>query len=80
VSQNGDDTVAANHPDSRADLHQLMDIQTLARCLGTSIRHIRRLVAEKRIPYIKVGHLVRFDPTDIDNWLAANRHAVIETA
>jgi excisionase family DNA binding protein len=72
--------VAANHPDSRADLHQLIDIPTLARCLGTSIRHVRRLVAEKRIPYIKVGHLVRFDPGEIHDWLAAHRHAVIETA
>jgi excisionase family DNA binding protein len=72
--------VGANHPDSGADLHQLIDIPTLARYLGTSIRHIRRLVAEKRIPYIKVGHLVRFDPDEIHNWLAANRHTVIETA
>ena len=33
-------------------------------------RHIRRLVAERRIPYIKWGHLLRFDPDEIDQWLA----------
>jgi excisionase family DNA binding protein len=65
--------VTAYHPGSRADLHQLIDIPTLARHLSTSVRHIRRLVAEKRIPYIKVGHLIRFDPDDIAAWLSAAR-------
>jgi excisionase family DNA binding protein len=65
--------VTAHHLDSRADLHQLIDIPTLARQLSTSIRHVRRLVAEKRIPYIKVGHLIRFDPDDIAAWLYAAR-------
>jgi excisionase family DNA binding protein len=36
-------------------------------------RHIRRLVHEKRIPYIKWGHLIRFDPGDIKAWLEDNR-------
>jgi hypothetical protein len=30
---------------------------------------VRRLVAEKRIPYLKVGHFVRFDPAEIAAWL-----------
>jgi excisionase family DNA binding protein len=76
VSQNGDDIVAANHPDSRADLQRLIDIPTLARCLGTSIRHVRRLVAERRIQYIKVRHLVRFDPDEIRTWLREHAHEV----
>ena len=33
------------------------------------MRHVRRLVAERRIPYIKVGHFVRFDPVEIVAWL-----------
>ena len=39
-----------------------------------SIRHIRRLVAERRVPYLKVGWLVRFDPTEITAWLDGARH------
>ena len=31
--------------------------------------HIRRLVAERRIPFIKWGHLLRFDPAEIERWL-----------
>jgi excisionase family DNA binding protein len=53
---------------------QLLTIEQLAEQLTTSIRHIRRLIAERRIPYIKVGHLVRFDPTEIDEWI--DRHRV----
>ena len=68
--------MTAHHPDSRADLSQLIDIPTLARRLATSIRHIRRLVAEKRIPYIKVGHLIRFDPEEICHWLRQHAHEV----
>ena len=48
---------------------ELIDIETLADRLGDSVRHIRRLVAERRIPYLKVGHFVRFDPAEIVEWL-----------
>ena len=52
---------------------QLIDIPTLAARLGTSQRHIRRLINEKRIPYLKVGHLVRFDVMEIAEWLKERR-------
>jgi excisionase family DNA binding protein len=51
----------------------LLDYRQLAEWLNDSIRHVRRLVEEDRIPYIKVGHFVRFDPQDIAVWLNANR-------
>jgi excisionase family DNA binding protein len=34
---------------------------------------VRRLVRERRIPYVKVGHYVRFDPRDLDAFLDAGR-------
>ncbi|MGH9155598.1 MAG: helix-turn-helix domain-containing protein [Acidimicrobiales bacterium] len=37
--------------------------------LGVTVRYVRRLVAERRIPYIKLGHLLRFDPDEVDAWL-----------
>ena len=55
-------------------LPQLLDIDHLAAHLGTSHRHIRRLIAEKRIPYVKVGRLIRFDPGEIREWLDRGRH------
>ena len=55
-------------------LPQLLTIDELAERLGVSIHHIRRLIAERRVPYLKVGRFVRFDPADIAAWLDDARH------
>jgi excisionase family DNA binding protein len=47
----------------------LMDIVAVAQRLGVQVRHVRRLVNERRIPYVKWGHLIRFDPVEIERWL-----------
>lgn len=52
---------------------QLMTIDELAERLGSSVRHVRRLVAERRVPYLKVGWFVRFDPEEITAWLDEHR-------
>lgn len=54
-------------------LRELVDIGWVANRLGVSVRHVRRLVQEGRIPFIKWGHLLRFDPVDIEEWIAGNR-------
>jgi excisionase family DNA binding protein len=56
------------------DRTSLIDLEATAARLGVTTRHVRRLVAERRIPFIKWGHLLRFDPTEIDAWLDAHRH------
>lgn len=61
--------VQHRHKDRRA----LVDITFIAEDLGDSVRHIRRLVHENRIPYLKVGHRLRFDRDEIDQWLEDNR-------
>jgi excisionase family DNA binding protein len=54
-------------------LPHLIDVTGLAEHLGVEVRHVRRLVHERRIPFIKWGHLVRFDPDQVSAWLEANR-------
>jgi excisionase family DNA binding protein len=54
----------------RADL---VDITRAAERLGVTVRYVRRLVAERRIPYVKFGHLLRFDPVDLEEWIDAAR-------
>jgi excisionase family DNA binding protein len=51
----------------------LLDPAALATRLGVSARFIRRLVNERRVPYIKVGRFVRFDVNEIDAWLVSHR-------
>jgi excisionase family DNA binding protein len=48
-----------------------VDIPTLAAHLGVTDRHIRRLVFERRIPFVKWGRLVRFDVDEIGRWIEA---------
>jgi excisionase family DNA binding protein len=55
-------------------LPRLLNIDELAERLGVTTTHIRRLVAEKRLPYLKVGKFVRFDPAEITEWLDDARH------
>lgn len=59
--------------DDRQPLGRLLSIAEVAEALGVEVRHVRRLVHEKRIPYIKWGHLLRFDPADIAAWVGAYR-------
>jgi excisionase family DNA binding protein len=55
------------------DRPTLLDIEAVAECLAITERHVRRLVAERRIPFVKVGRFVRFDPVDIVEWIDAAR-------
>jgi excisionase family DNA binding protein len=48
----------------------LLDIESVAERLGVSVRHVRRLVHERRIPFVKWGHLLRFSPAALDAWIA----------
>jgi excisionase family DNA binding protein len=52
---------------------RLLTIDQLAEHLGITTRHVRRLIAERRVPYLKVGKLVRFDPGEIAGWLDGRR-------
>lgn len=52
---------------------RLLDIDGVAEELNTSVRHIRRLVHERRIPVVRMGRLIRFDPADIEAWLDEHR-------
>ncbi len=51
----------------------MMDIDEVARRLATTVRHIRRLVLERRIPHYKFSGKLRFDRVEIEAWVAASR-------
>ena len=47
----------------------LLDVHALAERLGVTPRFIRRLVHERRVPFLKLGKFVRFDRREIDEWI-----------
>jgi excisionase family DNA binding protein len=53
-------------------LPNLLTMDQLAEKLGVTRRHVRRLVSERRIPFLRVGRFIRFDPAQIAEWLSAN--------
>lgn len=56
----------------------LIDIAGAAAQLGVSVRYLRRLVSQRRIPYVKLGHYIRFDPAEIDEWIDRARVGDLE--
>jgi excisionase family DNA binding protein len=53
-------------------MDKLMTFEEAAERLGTTPRHMRRLVIERRIAYRKVGRYVRFHPDDLVEYVAAH--------
>jgi excisionase family DNA binding protein len=70
---------AQPHPE-RIELPTLIDINELACRLGTTPRHVRRLVSDRRVPSLRVGGFVRFDPSEIRRWLDNARVPSVESA
>ena len=54
-------------------LPELMTMDQLAERLGVTRRHVRRLVDERRVPFLRVGRFIRFDPVEIADWLNRSR-------
>jgi len=53
----------------------MLNVDQAAERLGTSPRFIRRLIAERRIAFAKLGKHVRIDTADLDAFVAAGRVA-----
>lgn len=54
-------------------MNEMMTARELAEALRLSEDHIRRLTSRKEIPYVKIGHAVRYRGDDIERWLAGKR-------
>ena len=50
----------------------LLDVEAAAKVLGVKPRWIRRAVADRRITYIKVGRLLRFERSALNELKATN--------
>jgi excisionase family DNA binding protein len=56
--------------------HTLLTVNDVAEHLGVNVRHVRRLVQERRLRYVKWGRLLRFDPADIAAFVDEHRSTV----
>jgi excisionase family DNA binding protein len=61
------------HPPDGAHAGRLLKPEEAAERLNVSLRFIRRLCHERRLPYTKVGKFVRFDAEELEAWITAQR-------
>ena len=54
-------------------MERLLTVEEAADRLGTSVRFIRRLIAERRIAYVRIGRHVRIAEADLASFVAAGR-------
>ena len=52
---------------------QLLTVEAAAKRMSTSARFIRRLIAERRIEFVKVGRHVRISESALADFIAAGR-------
>ncbi len=52
-----------------------MTMDQLAERLCVTHRYVRRLVDERRVPFLRVGRFIRFGPDEISAWLDRSRVA-----
>lgn len=52
---------------------KLVDMAGAALILGTTHRHIKDLLYQRKIPYVKIGRKVRFELRDLDRYIKVNR-------
>jgi len=50
----------------------LIDVKELSGLTGLSVFTLYSWINQKRIPYVKVGRLVRFEPRKIEKWIEGN--------
>jgi excisionase family DNA binding protein len=55
------------------DQHFLLTIDQAAERLNVTSRFIRRLIAERRIDYLKIGKFIRFRSDELDDWVEQQR-------
>ena len=50
-------------------LSRLLTIQEAAQYTGVSATTLYKWVSQRKIPQIKIGRLVKFDPVKLDEWI-----------
>lgn len=51
----------------------VIDIKELSKLLGISDKTVYGWVHQKRIPFVKLGGVLRFDMEDIEKWIQKNK-------
>jgi excisionase family DNA binding protein len=56
-------------------METLWDIGELGKRASVKVATLRKYVARREIPFVKVGRLVRFRPSEIETWISQRAQA-----
>jgi excisionase family DNA binding protein len=51
---------------------RLLDIQEVAVYTGLSVHTLYTMVSQRRIPFVKMGRLTKFDRYELDRWIQSH--------
>ena len=57
---------------TESNIRRLLDIKEVAHYTGLSVHTLYTMVSQRRVPYVKMGRLTKFDRDEIDRWIAAH--------
>jgi len=60
-------------PAAKEQNGRLLNVAEVARFLGLHEKTVYEWAARGRLPCVRVGSRLRFDPRDIDRWLSARK-------
>ena len=52
--------------------HRIISIQEAADYTGLSVQTLYKMVSQRRIPFVKMGRLTKFDVALLDAWIKQN--------
>lgn len=62
------DSSTTQHPSAQL-FENLWDIKQTAAALSVPVKTLRDWVYRRRIPFKRVGRLIRFSPSDLQHWI-----------
>ena len=48
---------------------RLVDVHQVAEYTGLAVKTVYTMVGQRRIPFVKLGRLTKFDLRDVDMWI-----------
>jgi excisionase family DNA binding protein len=55
-------------------MEELLTVKDIMRILQVTEQTVQRYVLRKKIPYLKINRMLRFRPSEIDQWIASERN------
>jgi excisionase family DNA binding protein len=67
-------------PKTPSNADRLLTVEAAAERMSTSVRFVRRLIAERRIAFVKLGRHVRLTEADVAAFIESGRITPMDTS